>query len=461
MSKWWQHRSLKLRLTLWYAGATVVVLAVFAFIVYEVVEHRLAAEIDRQLRIDFDLVEAQLEVDAAGKVRWAVLGAHGDEGYARLSAWFEIWSEDHQLLLRHWPVREADIKSTLPPPAESALRFHTIELEDKLHVRLMERPARVRDRGIIVRLFRDESDMRHTLREIIEVFLLALPVAVFLASMGGYFVARRSLRPISAMAEQAKKITSESLSERLPVSNPHDEVGQLATVFNQTLQRLESSFAELKRFTADASHELRTPLTALRTVGEVALREADHPAISSMLEEAEHLQALIESLLTLARMEGHKVEMRLESLPLAEILHEVRDSLQVLATDKQQTIDIVEDGSVSANADRLLLRQALLNIVHNAVRYAPAASRITLSLTKQGPHIVIAVKDEGPGIEAEHHTKIFDRFYRVDKARARAEGGHGLGLAIAKWAVERQGGRIELTSQIGKGSIFQILLPVS
>src|SRR5215212_7876201 len=119
MSNWWHRRSLKLRLTLWYAGATVVVLAVFAFIVYEVVEHRLAAELDRQLRIDFDLVEAQLELDEAGRVRWAVQGAHGDEGFARLSAWFEVWAENQQLLLRHWPVREADIRHPLPPPTQS------------------------------------------------------------------------------------------------------------------------------------------------------------------------------------------------------------------------------------------------------------------------------------------------------------------------------------------------------
>jgi heavy metal sensor kinase len=459
MSNWWQRRSLKLRLTLWYAAATVVVLAVFAFIVYEVVEHRLAAELDRQLRIDFDLVEAQLDVDATGKIRWAVQGAHGDEGFARLSAWFEVWSEDQQLLARHWPVREADIKHPLPSPAQSALRFHTVELEDGLYVRLMERPARVRDRGVIVRLFRDESDMRHTLREIIEVFLLALPVAVFLASMVGYFVARRSLQPISAMAEHAKKITSESLSERLPVSNPHDEVGQLASVFNQTLQRLESSFAELKRFTADASHELRTPLTALRTVGEVALREADHPAISSMLEEAERLQELIESLLTLARMESGSTEIRLERLPVAEMLREIRDSLHVLATEKQQTVEIIESDVRSATGDRLLLQQALLNIVHNALRYAPPETRITLHMNRQGEAVVIAIADEGPGIAPEHHEKIFDRFYRVDKARARAEGGQGLGLAIAKWAVERQGGRVEVESQLGNGSVFRVVLP--
>lgn len=464
MSSWWKRQTLKLRLTLWYAAATAVVLGVFAWVAYEVVEHRLSAELDRQLRIDFDLVEAQLDVDATGKIRWLVQGAHGDEGFARLSAWFEVWSEDKQLLFRHWPVREADIKNPLPAPLGSSLRFQTIELEEGLHVRVMERPARIHERGVVVRVLRDESDMRRTLREIVEVFLLAAPLAVLLASLVGYFVARRSLMPVAAMAGQARQITSESLGERLPVRNPHDELGQLATVFNQTLQRLENSFAELKRFTADASHELRTPLTALRTVGEVALRQGDNPAalretIGSMLEEAQRLNDLIESLLTLARMESGKVSIQPESVRLAEIAADVRDSLNVLATEKHQALEVAGDDSVTVTADRLLLRQALVNIVHNAVRYSPPQTRITIRTLRRDGLACIEVTDQGPGIASEHLPKIFERFYRVDTARSRDAGGHGLGLAIAKWSVERQGGRIEVESAVGKGSTFRLLLP--
>ena len=464
MIPWWKRRSLKLRLTLWYAAATSVVLATFAWVVYETVEHRLAAELDRQLRIDFDLVEAKLDTEAAGKIHWLVQGAHGDEGFARLSAWFEVWSEDKQLLFRHWPVREGDIKNPLSAPLESSLRFATIEVEPGLYVRVMERPARVRERGVIVRQFRDESDMRRTLRQIVEVFLLALPLAVALASVVGYFVARRSLRPVVAMAEQTRKITSESLSERLPNPNPHDELGQLAAVFNQTLQRLENSFVELKRFTADASHELRTPLTALRAVGEVALCHGDNPialrdSISSMLEEAQRLNDLIDSLLTLARMESGKVPVKPEPVGLAAVAVDVRESLSVVAAEKQQSLEVIGDTSVTATADRLLLRQALMNVVHNALRYSPAQSRITIRTTGRAGQAVIEIADKGPGIAPEHQERIFERFYRVDKSRSRSEGGHGLGLAIAKWSVERQCGSIELESEIGKGSVFRMVFP--
>ncbi len=467
MKNWWKRRTLKLRLTLWYAAATSVVLAVFAWVAYEVVEHRLGAELDRQLRIDFDLLEAQLDADVSGKIRWLVQGAHGDEGFARLSAWFEVWSEDKQLLVRHWPVREADIKSPLPAPAELSLRFRTVELEPGLHVRLMERPGRVRERGVILRIFRDETNVRHTLREIVEVFVLAAPLAVALAALGGYLVARRSLKPVAAMAEQARKISSESLGERLPNPNPHDELGQLAAVFNETLQRLENSFSELKRFTADASHELRTPLTALRAVGEVALRQGGDNAVAlretigSMLEEAQHLNDLIESLLTLARMEGRKISTKPELVNLAEVVCEVRDNLNVIAAENHQTIELTGNDDVTVMADRLLVRQALMNIVHNAVRYSLPQTRITIRTAERGGEAIIEVADQGLGILPEHQQKIFERFYRVDKARSRAEGGHGLGLAIAKWSVEHQGGHIELESEFGKGSTFRIALPSS
>lgn len=464
MNSWWKRQTLKLRLTLWYAAATAAVLGVFAWTVFEVVEHRLAAELDRQLRIDFDLVEAQLDTDASGQIRWLVQGAHGDEGFARLSAWFEVWSEDKQLLFRHWPVPESKIKSPLPAPLASTLTFQTIELEEGLHVRVMERPARLHERGVIVRQMRDETEMRRTLRQMVEVFLFALPLAALLASLVGYWVARRSLQPVAAMAERARTITSESLSDRLPNPNPHDELGQLAGVFNDTLQRLENSFAELKRFTADASHELRTPLTALRTVGEVALRQGGNPAalretIGSMLEEAQRLNDLIESLLTLARMESGKVSIAPESVRLAELAADVRDSLNVLAAEKQQTLEVAGDDDVTATADRVLLRQALVNIVHNAVRYSPPQTRITIRTVRHAGLACIEIADQGPGIASEHLPKIFERFYRVDTARSRDAGGHGLGLAIAKWSVERQGGRIEVESAVGKGSTFRLLLP--
>jgi heavy metal sensor kinase len=464
VDSWWQRQSVKLRLTLWHAAVISLVLAFFAVAVYEIVEHRMESELDRQLRIDFDLVEAQLDIDDTGQVLWQVQGAHGDEGFARLFAWFEVWSENGALLLRHWPVPESQIERPLPAPTTATLSFRDHELEHGLHVRLMERPARLGGRGVVLRIFRDQSGMRQILRQIIEVFALALPFAVALASLGGYLLARRSMSPVSAMAAQARRITSESLEARLPIANPRDEFGQLATVINATLARLENSFKELRRFTADASHELRTPLTALRAVGEVALRQGEDPAalreaLQSMLEEAQRLTELTEALLTLARAESSHTQLRLEPVDLAEVARDVAYSLDVLAADKKQRLEIRSDTVVAARADRTLLRQALMNVVHNAIRYSPPGTGITVQLSRNDREAIAEIIDQGPGIDAENRSKVFDRFFRADPGRSRTEGGYGLGLAIAKASIERQGGRIYVTSELGRGSTFRILLP--
>jgi len=463
---WWLQRSVRLRLALWYAAATALVLIAFAWFVYEVIEHRLAAEIDRQLRIDFDLVEPQLSLDTEGRVDWTIRGSHGDEGFSRLSAWFEVWSEKRELLLRHWPVPESNIKNVLPPPRTSTLSFATAELERGLFVRVMERPGRVQGRSVIIRVFRDETEMRRTLREIVEVSVLGFPLACALAAIGGYLVATRSLAPLDAMARQARRITSESLSKRLPNLNPSDELGRLATVFNETLTRLEASFSELQRFTADASHELRSPLTALRAVGEVALRDGNDPAmlretIGSMLEEAERLTDLVDALLTLARMDATKADATREGVNIAKLLEEIRDQFEVLAAEKGQTLAVTSDHNVAVQTDRTLLRLALVNLVHNAIQHSPSNSRVSLATALRPSGVEISISDSGRGIAPEYHEKIFEPFFRVDKARSRSGGGVGLGLAIAKRAIERSGGRIIVESDLNRGSVFRIELPWS
>ena len=461
MKSWWQRRSVRFRLALWYAAATAIVLMAFAWFVYEVIEHRLGAEIDRQLRSDLELVEAQVDLDAEEGARWNVHGPHGDEASPPISAWFEVWSENGELLLRHWPAPKPSINKALPPPRPSTLKFTTVELEPGLFVRVMEGPGRVEGRSVLVRVFRDQTEMRRALAEIVGVSMLGFPLAVTLAAIGGYLIATRSLRPLDAMARQARRITSESLSKRLPNPNPDDELGRLATVFNDTLARLEASFAELQRFTADASHELRSPLTALRAVGEVALRDGNDPGalretIGSMLEEAQRLTDLVDALLTLARMDATKADAARGEVNISTLLEEVRDQFEVLANEKRQMIAVTSDDDITVRADRTLLHLALVNLVHNAIQHGPADSKILITAARRARKIEISVKDHGPGIPREYHEKIFERFFRIDRARSRAQGGAGLGLAIAKQAVERIGGRIVLESNSDRGSVFRI-----
>jgi heavy metal sensor kinase len=281
-------------------------------------------------------------------------------------------------------------------------------------------------------------------------------------ALAGYFIAGRALAPVKEMVERTRRLSAKSLNERLPVVNPHDELGQLATVFNETLQQLENSFAELKRFAADVSHELRTPLTAIRTVGEVAYRERNpailYDALGSILEEVQRMNQLIDRLLLLARADDDNLPVRLEAGLVRNLLVEVTDALALVAEDKHQRLELDCPDHLLAVFDPALLRLALLNLIQNAIRYSPPARPITLRAFQREDTVVIEVADQGPGIAPEHHQKIFDRFYRVDKARARADGGAGLGLAIVKWSVERMGGVVELKSEAGRGSVFRLRL---
>jgi heavy metal sensor kinase len=295
---------------------------------------------------------------------------------------------------------------------------------------------------------------------------LGFVIAVGAAGVGGYALARRALAPVGKMAEQAVKITAEHLEERLPVLNPDDELGQLASVFNQTFARLERWFEQLRRFTADASHELRTPLTAIRSVGEVGLREprderSYRDIIGSMLEEVDRLARLVEQLLMLSRADAGQMKLHRERVNLGELAREVGEYLAVLAGEKEQVIQVEAAGAVTVDVDRLVLRQALINLYDNAINYSPERSCISVSVRAKDHSAIVEVKDSGVGIPRESQSHVFERFYPGDKGRSRELGGTGLGLSIARWAVEAQGGLIGLESEDGKGSTFRIILPLA
>jgi heavy metal sensor kinase len=273
------------------------------------------------------------------------------------------------------------------------------------------------------------------------------------------------LTPLSEMAFRAEQITSERLGERLPPGEADDELGHLARVFNNLLARLEQSFEQLRRFTSDASHELRTPLTSIRSVGEVALqkhgtREEYRDTIGSMLEEVNRLSVLVDSLLTISRADAGRIQLHPTVFSAMDLAREATALFEVLVEEKRQRITVQGDESVKVKGDRVFLRQALVNIVHNAVKYSPIGGDISVRVQYEAAGgIRIEVADSGPGIAPEHSQKIFDRFYRVDESRSREAGGAGLGLSIAQWAVRVHGGDIHLQATKGSGCTFQISLP--
>lgn len=287
-------------------------------------------------------------------------------------------------------------------------------------------------------------------------------VAALLFGLVSWFVAGRALKPLTEMAARLRQLSADNLDERLPAENPRDELGGLAAGFNDALQQLQNSFAALDRLTADVSHELRTPLTAMRAVSEVAMRERNpavlHDAVGSMLEEIGRMNQLLDRLLLLTRPGDDAMPVSLEAGPVRKTLLEVSETLGLLAEEKQQSLLVDCPDHLLAVFDPALLRLALMNLVQNAIRYSPPGKSIRVRAVAGDEAAVIEVADEGPGIALEHQQKIFERFYRVDKARSRAEGGVGLGLAIVKWSVERMGGAVELKSEPGRGSIFRLRL---
>jgi signal transduction histidine kinase len=279
----------------------------------------------------------------------------------------------------------------------------------------------------------------------------------------GYVLAGLALEPVRETIELARRFSSQPGGKQIAVTNPHDELGELETFLNALLQRLEGSFVELDRLAADVSHELRTPLTAMRSVGEVALRERNpailYDAVGSILEEVRRMNQLIDRLLLLTRSDSDKWPVRPKAGLVRSVLLEVSETLGMVAADKQQLLQIDCAEDLRATFDPALLRLALINLTQNALRYSPPGRPVYLHALVEGQRVVVEVAEEGPGIAPEHQHKIFQRFYRVDAARSRAEGGVGLGLAIVKWAVERTGGTVALESELGRGSVFRVHLP--
>jgi heavy metal sensor kinase len=291
------------------------------------------------------------------------------------------------------------------------------------------------------------------------------------AGFAGYRFAVKVLDPLEQMARLTERITARRLSERIPVKNPEDELGHMALVLNDLFERLEESFEKLQRFTSDVSHELRTPLAAIRSVGEVGLQQ-EHDAekyrdiIGSMLEEVGKLTAMIDTLLTIAHADSGAIQLQQTTFALMDLVQEAVAVIGVLAEDKDQTLSVTGDQRALVCADRAFLRMALVNLLDNAVKYSPAGSSLHASLhivgSDTGPvrFVELAIQDEGPGIPEDARKRVFDRFYRLDEARSRDSGGFGLGLPIAKWAVEAHGGTITVKTSFPTGAIFCIKLPV-
>ena len=307
------------------------------------------------------------------------------------------------------------------------------------------------------------------LEEVTATFAWVIPIALLLASVGGYFLARKSLAPVVAMSTQAGRIGAANLHERLAVQNDRDEMGHLAQSFNSLLDRLGESFERQQRFMADASHELRTPVAILRGEAEVALSQQERSleeyreSLGVLHHEAERLTHIVEDLFTLTRADAGQYPLQPRDFYLDELVGECVHSARTLALAKKISLNFEETSESPIHADESLLRRMILNLLDNAIKYTPEGGRVTVTCRRAGEEYVLSITDTGGGIPADLQPRIFERFFRADKARSRTEndgGGAGLGLSISRWIAEAHHGRLELTRSDAIGSTFTAYLPV-
>ncbi len=385
----------------------------------------------------------------------------------------EVLDPNGQVLFRNRKLNGMPLGGPLRP-AEGVDGFspRSLRMADGTPVLAISHRHSIAGTPLLIRLAYSTEPLRFRVIQLFGVLMLLMPVALIAAGFTGYRLAGKALDPLEKMAQLTEHITERRLSERIPIQNPGDELGHMARVLNGLLERLENAFEKLQRFTADVSHELRTPLAAMRSVGEVGLQQDRNAAdyrdiIGSMLEEVGKLTSMVDTLLTIAQAGPNAPELHPTAFSLLDLVQEAVAVASVLAEEKKQSILVAGDGRIPVRADRAFLRMVVVNLLDNAVKYSPSGTAIRLSLvsgdSQQGqPRFVeLAVQDEGPGIPVRDAERVFDRFYRVDEARTRETGGAGLGLSIARWAVEANGGEIGLRPGPQGGAIFWIKLPIA
>lgn len=312
---------------------------------------------------------------------------------------------------------------------------------------------------------RPTEDINQALAGLIRTFMITVPLTLAAAGSGGVFLARRALKPVDEITKKAQKIEESDLSQRINVKTK-DELGRLASTLNQMIERLEKAFRRQQEFTSDASHELRAPLAVIQAESTLSLkkeRSADEyqRSLESIALEAERMSAVISQMLDLARADAGKEPLVFEEIDLNELITDLSSDIEILCRDKGLGFQLDYKDSLRINGSRGKLRSLFLNLLDNAIRYTPGGGKISVSIHREEQMAVVSVVDTGVGIPEEELPLIFERFYRVDRARSRSEGGSGLGLAIAQHIAKAHRGRIEAESRFGEGSIFRVWLPLS
>ncbi len=525
-------RSIRGRLTAWYALALAGGLLVFAFASLAVLSVELERRNDQFLvdarraflvELDVELGEMPTPVEAIDRAlgevhfegtRFLVLSdpaalVHATPADDRIAPGGEAYADaarvvfDSVVIARLRVLRSAADVRREPPDVRSPQIF-TISVEPPAAGGTPERAAvtgedarvaldvvRLRDQLYAVAALRERQGIHETMHEVRRAYLFVIPFILLLAVGVGYWLARRALAPVAFMSRRAHTMGMASLHERLPVQNPHDELGSLAGVMNELLSRLDDGVAQQRRFVADASHELRTPVAILRAEAEVTL---SHPtraepeyraALDVMRTTTERLSRIVEDLFLLARADGGQRMIETRPFYIDELLADVVRAMTPVAAQRDVQITFgsppTTENGPACLGDADLLHRLFLNLLDNAVKHSPRGGRVDVALVQDDESYVVDVQDEGPGIPSDAQALVFDRFFRVDAARTRApigarstssapvasadstskpSSGAGLGLSIARWIAQAHAGTVMLHASSADGSCFRVVLPV-
>jgi len=457
--------NLRLRLTLWYSGILAVVTVVFGVVVYAMVAAILTNQIDVSLKSSADQIIAAIRPASLTGASRLVNTLPNLERFGSLSVFAQIWLPDGTLAVKS---EQLTYTKPLDPDAlkdgQTALRDVTI---DGVHLRVYTQPVLGLDGKVQATV--ETAALLHTVDTTTNILLVVLisggVVAVVAAAVIGGITAQRALAPLETITQTALQITrADDLSRRIPMpSAPQDEVGRLGMAFNESLERLERLFNTQRRFLADVSHDLRTPLTTIRANVDLLRRMggADPTSLDAIQSEAERMSRMVGDVLVLAQVDAGTLPLAHDLVELDTLLLEVFQETQVVAGGVKLVLGELDQAVVVGDRDRL--KQVLLNLVSNGLKYTPEGGRVTLGLALVNEWVRVTVTDTGPGIPPGELPRIFDRFYRTDKARSRAVGGAGLGLSIAQSIAQLHGGRIEAASdgQAGHGTTFSLWLPLA
>jgi heavy metal sensor kinase len=464
-------RSLRFRLVAWYAGLLTAVLLLLASLMFVGLKHYLETSLaETQERRAEQIADTLIaNVNQTGE---AAIGREIDSLYAPEinDRFIRVSRQDGSVLYVSNPPTDQSFNPTglpslIPPPGRESVRKETLADNKTLLVGALNFRTTTGAR-YLVEVGAPMAPVEAMLHQFLVLLAIGLPVTVLVAIGGGYLLVGRALAPVDQIARKAEQITQHNLGERLPVAQTAEELERLSLSLNLMIARLEDAFLNSKRFVADASHELRTPLTAMRAeleslASDVRQKPELRETLGSLLEEVERLARIVEQLFALSRLDAGEAQAEWIQFDLAELTMTTAEQMGLLAEDKGITVTCYANQRVMVDGDRARVKQVVVNLLDNAIKYTPAGGAIRLRVASDNGHTVLEVSDNGIGIPPEALPHVFERFFRVDKARTRDPGGAGLGLAIVKSISSAHGAQVEVESGNGGGSRFRVKFPTA